>query len=156
MTQNTTGDEPDETQQDPVQFGPGDPMLRELLAELLAHHAKGDPVSIQITLMTTGGIVTGELVSALQWLDAVDSQASIYKNLLVPFREELEAAWSADKIEPFTDEMMASISHVHLVNARIFAGTMPVPGYGDPGVPWRGRLSEVSGWIFGIAGNSQP
>lgn len=108
--------------------------------------------SAPITVVAGGQVITGTLVSGAQWARAVAEQIigdrgeqidadSAVGGLLETLGEEA----TAESI-PRLNEMP---SYLHLIKATYVVGGRAAPGYG-PGIPWRGRVNQVSGWSFGV------
>ncbi|MNJ59473.1 hypothetical protein D3C77_551600 [compost metagenome] len=105
--------------------------------------------TFDITLTTTGGTVTGTLISTKEYFDRF-SQA--FSNALPggpneAIRSSL-SAWgerrgaSLDAVEDGDDPF------IHLKNARFIDGAGAVPA-GNQGIMWRGKLADVVGFTLG-------
>ena len=130
--------------------------------------------------MTLGGLtLSGYLIPSWQWFGEVEetlsqawlarggdpdqtSMSTLFARLgregQTADRDESIAAREA--IESLPSALQTTIyeasrpEHIHLREARIFLpGTGSMPG---DGMYWRGRLSEVAGWAFGLLANSSP
>lgn len=135
----------------------------EVLVSLQLHLNTLTPGSeIGVTLTLPGACVSGRMVSAETWAEAVACLAELgspagqssevgafLRQLARPWRE-LRDRWSKDSdgdCGPFETPQF-----VHLVGAQFLSGGTLVPG---SGVPWRGRLDNVSGWSFGVMVSDQ-
>jgi hypothetical protein len=125
-----------------------DRLLRELVALDVDQH-----LGLEITLQVGGLLLSGTLIDARTYfansgirgvlerrLDAGDPEAA---------RDQI-TKWASDF---YSDDRERSLSYVHLKNARFFS-----PGCFEPmprasGRWWRGRLSEVSGFMLGGLGS---
>jgi hypothetical protein len=92
-----------------------------------------------ITLHVAGMLVSGYVINQRQFL------------LTHPLTDKLLEV--GEKLEESDEESVAvddeSPHFIHLSDARFFLpGHPPIPN--DGGVYWRGRISEVSGFSFGI------
>jgi hypothetical protein len=133
-------------------------------------------------ILTLGGlVVSGTLIPDWQWFEDVERAArdawvasggdpeaeqagipglvsAMGRDTLVNKRDEYLAARDAmqglsDRYQRLLNESERA-SYVHLREARVFSpGDPPLPGNG---MYWRGRLSEVSGWSFGLLGAGTP
>lgn len=118
-----------------------DPLLK-MIAEIstkLGDSSQGR-FETGITLQIGGLLVTGNIISARQYF------------LEHPLTDKiLEVKEVLDKTDPLAEQPDKDGPHfVHLSGARYFIpGQPPIPTQGE-GVYWRGRLSEVAGFSFGI------
>lgn len=120
--------------------------LQMFVVELMAHDGDEQPSSIEITLTVPGGLLTGRLVSPLQWLREI--QKTPYGIFLGIFEEGFVARSQHARTEEVTEDEVLAITYVHLLDAQLVAaGSAAVRA--DSTAPWRGRLSEVAGWSFG-------
>ncbi|MFD9591960.1 hypothetical protein ACFWA9_04270 [Kitasatospora sp. NPDC059973] len=122
---------------------------------------------VSITLTTTGGVVTGRLVSGTKWAElniellkeangdvaGLNQFYDFYLKKLTGEAEEIKTIHSSlDSVKVPDDyrEAIASVSrpaYIHLQDARILGPSGLVPS--GPAAPWRGRLAEVVGWSLG-------
>jgi hypothetical protein len=124
-----------------------DPALLALVDALNTFDS--DSSSIGITLDVSGVIVTGKLVGAAVFFDAME------KMLEAAGQPEFADAFA----KPHADLMREEAAHddgsddrlrprfIHLVDARVVTSNDARP---IPRQLWRGRLSHVSGWSVGI------
>ena len=103
-------------------------------------------VELLITLQVGGMLVSGILASGEAYFDAVGSQLSDAK---AP--EDMKRAMSQledlYRKEP-NAERDPAITVIHLKEARFFMpGSAPIPT--NQAVWWRGRLTEVAGFVIG-------
>lgn len=125
---------------------------QDWLLQTLVDIVNATQVRIGITLQTGGMLVSGMLVSGKDFFEGFaanfasgfpshDEGVENIKQRFVDF---------GDIYAPQEGEtpMEYPPHFVHLANARFFgAADNPIPG--RPGVWWRGRLSEVSGFLLG-------
>src|SRR5690606_9073723 len=123
-----------------VTRGSGDAALNLFVAM-----ADEQGVGTAITLTTSGGMVTGDLVG-------IEEYFRLLGGLLSGGDSESATAKSFDRIG---DEVRASVEaeggpsdFVHLRNARFLSGTALVPTP-PAGMLWRGSLSAVQGFSIG-------
>jgi hypothetical protein len=118
--------------------------------QILVNMANGG-LRVGLTVQVSGFLVSGELCGGRDYFDGmaeefvggiqgIDDPESI-RNSFARLRDEYYPQVPVDK--------KADPSFIHLKNARFFntAGN-PIPGNG--GVWWRGRISEVGGFILGL------
>lgn len=94
--------------------------------------AEGEPRQIQITLAINGMLVSGEIMSADEYMKVYELSA-IADQFFIPAGER---------------KFFEPRRYIHLKNATYFldkSGGIPSSG----GVYWRGRLSEVDGFNIG-------
>lgn len=112
---------------------------------------------IGVTLNLPGTCVSGSMVSAETWAQAVASLADSGPEAGTPsevgrYLSQLAIPWSESRarweqapdgdVGPFELPLF-----IHLVGAKFLSGGALVPA---DGVPWRGRLSQVAGWSYGV------
>src|ERR1035437_4371519 len=111
----------------------------------LANHG----TSIGITLQVGCFLVSGTLIGGAEYFEGFASEFSSMfdkKEVAEGFRTAIAAGADHYKNIPEGEESLAS--YVHLKEARFFnTHGKPIPA--NRGVWWRGRLSEVSGFILG-------
>jgi hypothetical protein len=125
-------------------------------------------MSMGITLTTSTGLISGQLISAIEWFRTVEKQcneaasrypgarslAEFFKQFADDYAESLaEYSVTLERIQDIPDRYRNILveeetpSFIHLKEARLFsAGQTLQPGNG---ILWRGRLSEVNGWCLG-------
>ena len=115
------------------------------VVDLVNNTGMGLPITLQVSgMLVSGQVVTGEEFfeqMAIAVSSAVENEeiASDLKTFLETFRDVYRQNNESDK---------KSRPHfIHLKNARFFtSNSKPIPN--NP-TWWRGRLSEVAGFIFG-------
>jgi hypothetical protein len=121
------------------------------------HMANDSNLSVGITLLVKGALVSGEIISGPRYFEELGKQfgASCGMN-----EEDGAALW-----KPLADDLYAKSeseegadgdaghdpSFIHLKNVRIFQAATSLPTSHE-GVLWRGRLAEVDGFILGQLG----
>jgi hypothetical protein len=119
-------------------FVEGDPVLAVLVA-----HAEQAGLRVPLTLFVKGTIISGILTSVVEWADEVEATFPTHEGKGMGIGEAIatgvkEAAMSTPDDDPHRV--------IHLKDV-VFMGQPIVNG-----PPWRGRLSDVSGWMFGALG----
>lgn len=126
----------------------GDWLLRTLI--FLANRLG---VELGITLQLSGILISGQLVSGRKYMEGivqdfrdVGDAGEGLATTLEGMKEDVYPVPDLD-VEPSPHE--ATPTYIHLRDAHIFsnAGTS-LPG--NRSVWWRGRVSEVSGFFFGV------
>ncbi|MDQ1287634.1 MAG: hypothetical protein QG622_1199 [Actinomycetota bacterium] len=116
----------------------GDPVLAVLVA-----HAEQAGLRVPLTLFVGGTIISGILTSVVEWADEVEATFPSHDGEGMGIGEAIatgvkEAAESAPSDAPYRI--------IHLKDV-VYMGQPVVNG-----PPWRGRLADVSGWMFGALG----
>lgn len=115
-----------------------DPVLAVLVA-----HAEQAGLRVPLTLFVGGTIISGILTSVIEWADEVEATFPTHEGEGMGIGEAIatgvkEAAEGAPAGTPY--------QVIHLKDV-VFMGQPVVNG-----PPWRGRLTDVSGWMFGALG----
>lgn len=102
--------------------------------------ANGSNLSVSITLTVGGSTVTGVLCGGLEYFRGI---SGLLGEGFDPVTNVGEAMYGPGTVR-------GPATYIHLKDARICApGGEATPSRDQPGVYWRGRLSEVSGFLFG-------
>jgi hypothetical protein len=119
----------------------------DLVLELLASTADAGDFTVAVTLWTSAGIVSGDLVGAPAWIRALrqevrssgDPQAAVFAADLDGVERHLvtDAAAAQLSREP--------LHHLHLLDAK----TLMATGEVFPHRLWRCRFADVTGWTLG-------
>lgn len=128
----------------PVYLDDPDALLYALVAAV-----NTDDLTMTITLAIKGVVVTGKLVSRDDWLTAMEAQLEgPAKGLAQGLRAGLDGAdlTPTGQVDPDAPPQ-PTYRWLHLINARYSFGDHLVPS--RPGMVWRGRLTDVSGWSLG-------
>lgn len=117
---------------------------------------------IPVTLTVAGCLVSGQLASARQYHEGFLNRltgeilVSLPRRERERIREDLEAqikAWEygeeEEEEEEEESEEVPEPTFIHLQNAG-FLTTAGAPVTGGEGVWWRGRLSQVDGFVLGV------
>jgi hypothetical protein len=121
-----------------------DQMLETLCVEIERASTSGSPITVPITLMVYGTVVSGTLVSYVEFANHVLND--IEKKLPDPrVCAEMKDRLTKAVTPPHTE--FTAANYIHLKDARFPQSSGAyVPG---EGVWWRGRLSAVSGFVLG-------
>jgi len=115
-------------------------------------------VELGMTLLVGGFLISGKMVGGAKYFDgfAEDfasgfADQAVAENIRRSFSQYGEIYRSEEAQQDDADQPVQSPTYVHLKEARFFntAGN-PIPA--NRGVWWRGRLSEVSGFMIGTLG----
>jgi hypothetical protein len=160
------------------------PEIDETLATLVEAIDQMSPPKSEgpgVTLTLSGMVVSGRVIPHWQWFDdiehasraaftvhtggSIDDEhggwATLFKGVSQSLRQDRdEYAAAKDAVQSLPQRYqprLAEISptrFIHLREARVFSPQ----GAGLPnnGMHWRGRLSEVSGWSFGLLETAPP
>lgn len=135
-----------------------DSVLQTLVA-VMNGQVDSDQGGESVTLTVGGLLISGRIIPAWAFFEQIASLPGVPDNHWARrlSREQKESARvrrSLDDVavEDYSkeqaDEADREIMYIHLADARAFApGAGPTPVVGTY---WRGRLSDVSGWTFGV------
>lgn len=145
-------------------YGAEDYLMRDWLLTVLVDSVNRAGFSFGITLNIPGGLVSGWVVSGNEYFHGIanvleeaggESFAQVMRQVAVQrypmFQMESEETdpdadpESAAELEGGTWQ---SIDYIHLRDARFFYGGNAIPG--NQGVWWRGKLSEIVGFTYGL------
>lgn len=102
-----------------------------------------DKWTIPVTLVFGGGIVSGNVISRQKYLKLM---ADVLK---MPSIASIPGPTDAGKRPP--------PAFIHLEDARLWnQPAAPMPTTKGPGVVWRGRLTQITGWSLGTLEIEQP
>jgi hypothetical protein len=142
-----------------------DPALELLVSSVdkLPERHDGGPA---ITLTVHGLIISGVMIASWQWFQDAEQLCrdadggAVWAEISKVFSEGLRTVRSESQvvhevIEDFAQRYRDALlkvdrpMYIHLRDARSWPGgsTSPIP---TVGTYWRGRLSDVSGWWFGL------
>lgn len=128
----------------------------DYLLEILVSMANSVGVSVGVTILTHGFLISGMLVGGAEYFEALGRGFGSAKGTTPEMANALQKAFSSGA-EPYRlakmgeDVSMTPTAYIHLKDARFFSGQgAPIQGAkGTEGMLWRGRLSEVSGFTVG-------
>lgn len=126
---------------------------KDWFLENLVETVNNSSIEIGITLQMDGFLVSGHIVNGRKYFDGFSqefiSETSVTfgnKEALNNINEAFEKYASLYDAKAEAGE--AGASFIHLENARFFnTNGAPIPN--NRGMWWRGRISEVSGFILG-------
>jgi hypothetical protein len=142
--------EPEESQQ--VQEQPNF-IQPDWFLQMLVKMVNASDAKIGVTLQVSGFLVSGYLVGGASYFDgfAAAFASGLHSDQMAA--ETIRKAFSSYgeriyKSADTTEDAAAPLAFIHLKDARFFnTSGKPIPANG--GVWWRGRLSEVSGFVLG-------
>lgn len=138
---------------------PAENRAADWFLQLLVTWTDSLPIKFGITLNVGGFLVSGDLISGAEYFKGFASDfsgglagnpetAEAFRKTITRLGEETYKADGKDA------EHQRLPSYIHLKDARFFSTTgNPIPG--NRGVWWRGRISEVSGFILGSLGETR-
>lgn len=150
--QGIASSEADSAQQDDL---PIDHVLADLVQLI---NAIGS-VEIGVTLHASGTIVSGALISGRRYFDLVIERFresnSEFGQVFSEWFKPVADVYREDESSRKEDDQPAPrpVEFIHLRDAKTFGAGDSAP---LPGVLWRGRLSEISGWSIGNFGELAP
>src|SRR5690606_9795642 len=109
------------------------------------------PTRLNVILHTSGSIVSGTLVGPDEYFEAVAASMSrggaevLGDQLLKSWESSRDARSAALAARSAAGLNLPTRVFVHLVDVKIVIGDRPVPAD-----TWRGTLSDVTGWTFGV------
>lgn len=126
-----------------------------VLEEAVQIANKIDGFGLAITLTVRGAVVTGILIGAQEyytkygamWRNAIGSDTEEGRKVEEHWVEFGKQTREMYLEKPLDDPSLSPPHYIHLSEARYVMGVSLVPG--APGMLWRGRLSEVSGFSLG-------
>jgi hypothetical protein len=118
----------------------GDPVLAVLVAQ-----AEQAGLRVPLTLFVGGTIISGILTSVVEWADEVEATFPVHEGEGMGIGEAIATGVKA-AAESAPSDVPYEVIHLKDV---VFMGQPVVNG-----PPWRGRLSQVTGWMFGALGVS--
>ncbi|MFE5626896.1 hypothetical protein ACFQ8S_33135 [Streptomyces virginiae] len=140
-----------------------------VLAQLV-RLANGSELGLSLTLTVNGQTITGRLISSKKWFEiqaesireatnAKEGQiglhtifeswadaANTYNSEEKQVQEALDEVELPDRYQKALGQAEIPIGFIHLAEARIDRANGFQP---EAGMPWRGRLEQVSGWSIG-------
>ncbi|MBF8728869.1 hypothetical protein IRZ59_00260 [Pseudomonas guariconensis] len=117
--------------------------MQDHFLEGLISLVHNSPITFDITLTTPGGLIRGTLISTKEYFDRfAESFASAWPGEGGDVLRKSFNQWGGQRsVEGGFD------AFVHLKNAHYLDGSGMFPV--GPGVLWRGRVAEVSGYTLG-------
>lgn len=106
-------------------------------------------LSLDITLNVNGAVVSGTMISAKEYFEALSGKLENGNDISQKLSEELAAASEA------TDDYNDDEAHfIHLKNTRVYCGdSKPTPSKGK--ILWRGKLDQIDGFFLGKISESK-
>ncbi len=106
-------------------------------------------LSLDITLNVNGAVISGTMISAKEYFEALSGKLENGNDISQKLSEELAAASEA------TDDFNADEAHfIHLKNTRVYCGdSKPTPSKGK--ILWRGKLDQIDGFFLGKISESK-
>lgn len=133
---------------------PNDSEADWLLRNLVKIVDSNDGLTIGITLQVSGMLVSGSLIGGKHYFmgfSQVISSGFGDIEVSASVREAFGKYAEIYEVKGDDDDEYIPPNYIHLRDARFFnTSGNPIPG--NMGVWWRGRISEVGGFILGILG----
>ncbi|MCA1055004.1 gas vesicle protein GvpU [Rossellomorea aquimaris] len=115
---------------------------KDSILEFFVQAANKHDFTLDITLNVKGSVISGTIVSAMEYFDALSESFEDGSDLAQKLSEELAKAGES------VDESNAEAHFIHLKNTKVYCGdSKPTPSKGK--ILWRGKLHEVDGFFLG-------
>ncbi|MEL3972165.1 gas vesicle accessory protein GvpU [Rossellomorea oryzaecorticis] len=122
---------------------------KDAILEFFVQAANKHDFTLDITLNVNGAVVTGTLVSAKDYFDALSENFEDGSDVAQKLSEELAKA--SESVE---ESGSSEANFIHLKNTKVYCGdSKPTPSKGK--ILWRGKLSEVDGFFLGKISESK-
>lgn len=145
------GSETIEDERGPGQEDRGDPTL-----SVLVRIANAGGMSLGVTLMVGGAVVSGILVGTADFNEGLAEYIDQKSGPDGKFLADMHRKAAEDLRSEFGDDFKAAFgapyvaTYIHLRDARVYTPHGSVPR--NEGIFWRGRLDSVDGWSIGSLG----
>jgi hypothetical protein len=96
---------------------------------------------VAITLTVGGLLISGEIISARRFFHEHPLTHKIWEEIEARGKSEAEKTDSEDKERP---------EFIHLSDTHYFTPNQPPIPSAENGIYWRGRISEIAGFSFGV------
>jgi hypothetical protein len=141
MTEEESAAMPPAGMQQEVLESGGDPLLMAFASAV--HRSDGQ---MDITLNVRGTTITGTLIGRDKWMDELAARMSEAGEAARSVGEALQTVFrEMDEEQPPEERRDFNL---YLRDARLITGGALIPN-AEPGMLWRGRISEISGWSMG-------
>ena len=122
---------------------------KDSILEFFVQAANKHEFTLDITLNVNGAVVSGTLVSAKDYFDALSENFEDGSDVAQKLSEELAKAG-----ETVEENSNSEANFIHLKNTKVYCGdSKPTPSKGK--ILWRGKLSEVDGFFLGKISESK-
>lgn len=122
---------------------------KDSILEFFVQAANKHDFTLDITLNVNGAVVSGTLVSAKDYFDALSENFEDGSDVAQKVSEELAKAG-----ETVEENSNSDANFIHLKNTKVYCGdSKPTPSKGK--ILWRGKLSEVDGFFLGKISESK-
>ncbi|WP_175989919.1 gas vesicle accessory protein GvpU [Bacillus sp. Marseille-Q1617] len=122
---------------------------KDSILEFFVQAANKHDFTLDITLNVNGAVITGTLISAKDYFDALSENFEDGSDVAQKLSEELVKAG-----EQVDEGALSEANFIHLKNTKVYCGdNKPTPSKGK--ILWRGKLSEVDGFFLGKISESK-
>lgn len=126
--------------------GSTDDALRLLVAAVNAQKEPADGIGVTLTIPT--GVISGLLIPNWQWMNEQDMRIRQATRAEEPTGVGYIFSEFAEMYRPKDGEFDSdAVTYIHLKKAQIITSSGAFP---TEGIHWRGLLTHVSGWSFGV------
>jgi hypothetical protein len=121
----------------------GSGTMKDNILEFFVQAANKHDLSLDITLNVKGAVITGTMVSAKEYFNALSETLEDGNEIAQAVSEQLEKAGEAAEANPDSEAYF-----IHMKNTKVYCGdSKPTPSKGE--ILWRGKLTEVDGFFLG-------
>ena len=146
---------PEQTESVEASPTPPTPPLADWFLEELVILANDSGFGFGVTLQVGGLLVSGTLASGAAYFEGVAAETApaLEGDLAETFQKWFGNFRDLANRKP-PDGVPRTVRFIHLRDAKFYNTTgSPIPG--NRGVWWRGRISEVGGFVLGTLGESE-
>jgi hypothetical protein len=123
---------------------------KDSVLEFFVHASNKHDFALDITLNVNGAVISGTMVSAKEYFDALSETFEDGSEVAQKLSEQLSRA--SESVESNGD---AEAHFVHLKNTKVYIGdSKSTPSKGQ--ILWRGKLSEINGFFLGKISDARP
>lgn len=106
-------------------------------------------LALDITLNVNGSVVSGTMISAKEYFDALSGKLENGSEIAQKLSEELAAA--SEEVDSGNGD---EANFIHMKNTRVYCGdSKPTPSKGK--ILWRGKLDQIDGFFLGKISESK-
>jgi hypothetical protein len=121
----------------------GSGTVKDNILEFFVQAANKHDFSLDITLNVKGAVITGTMVSAKEYFNALSETLEDGNEIAQAVSEQLGKSGEAAEANPDSEAYF-----IHMKNTKVYCGdSKPTPSKGE--ILWRGKLTEVDGFFLG-------
>ncbi|RFU67315.1 gas vesicle protein GvpU [Peribacillus saganii] len=120
----------------------GSGTMKDSILEFFVQSANKHDFSLDITLNVKGAVITGTMISAKEYFNALSETFEDGNDLSQMLSEQLGQA--GEEAQTYKSEAY----FIHMKDTKVYCGdSKPTPSKGK--ILWRGKLSEIDGFFLG-------